>query len=53
MPDPSGSPVAAYDAAGSMLKRLDYSAFGEVMEDTNPQLNLHIGYQVGNTTSLW
>jgi len=48
MCDHSGSPVAAYDSTGKLLKRISYTLFGEVIEDTNPDLNLFIGYQVGN-----
>lgn len=45
--DHLGSPRVVADAGGTVVKIVDYSAFGEVLGDSNPALELHIGFAGG------
>ena len=45
--DQLGSPVAAFAAQGETVKEVSYSPFGEVVGDTNPALELHVGFSGG------
>ncbi|MDZ7644677.1 MAG: PKD domain-containing protein [Woeseiaceae bacterium] len=45
--DQVGSPRVIFDAAGSILREIDYDPFGEVIVDTNPALELAIGFGGG------
>lgn len=46
MTDHSGSPVAMFDRSGGLVKRVDYTVFGQVTQDDNPALNVYLGFQV-------
>uniref|UniRef100_A0A8C6L8M9 Teneurin-4 n=1 Tax=Nothobranchius furzeri TaxID=105023 RepID=A0A8C6L8M9_NOTFU len=45
--DNIGTPLAVFSGSGLMIKQILYTAFGEVYLDTNPSLQLIIGYQGG------
>jgi RHS repeat-associated protein len=45
--DQAGSPRVVTDANGVLVKQVDYSAYGEVLSDTNPAFVLPIGYGSG------
>jgi len=47
MTDHSGSPVAMFDRSGGLVKRVDYTVFGQVTQDDNPALNVYLGFQGG------
>ncbi len=53
--DPRGSPIAVFDEAGTLLRAIEYSAFGEVISDSNPGLEVFLGFAGGiddRTTGL-
>uniref|UniRef100_A0A7N6AFK7 Teneurin-4 n=1 Tax=Anabas testudineus TaxID=64144 RepID=A0A7N6AFK7_ANATE len=45
--DNIGTPLAVFSGSGLMIKQILHTAFGEVYLDTNPALQLIIGYQGG------
>lgn len=45
--DPAGTVRAVFDAAGTCVKRIDYDAFGNVIADTNPALDVPLGFAGG------
>jgi RHS repeat-associated protein len=45
--DQVGSPRVVTDASGAVVKKVDYSAFGEVLSDSAPAFELPIGYANG------
>ena len=45
--DVNGSPVLVYRPNGSVIKQITYSPFGRVIQDTNPSMQLPIGYKGG------
>uniref|UniRef100_A0A6I8PGC2 Teneurin transmembrane protein 4 n=1 Tax=Ornithorhynchus anatinus TaxID=9258 RepID=A0A6I8PGC2_ORNAN len=45
--DDVGTPLAVFSGAGLVVKRLHYTAFGEVYGDTNPDFQLAVGYRGG------
>ena len=45
--DQVGSPVLVFRQDGSVLKELEYSAFGRVMLDGNPSLSIPVGFHGG------
>ena len=45
--DQVGSPVLAFRPDGSVLKEIEYSAFGRVMLDGNPALDIPVGFHGG------
>uniref|UniRef100_A0AAQ4S417 Teneurin-4 n=1 Tax=Gasterosteus aculeatus aculeatus TaxID=481459 RepID=A0AAQ4S417_GASAC len=45
--DNIGTPLAVFSGSGLMIKQILHTAFGEVYLDTNPSLQLIIGYQGG------
>jgi RHS repeat-associated protein len=45
--DQVGSPRVVTDAAGNVVKKVDYSAFGEVLSDSAPSFEIPLGYAVG------
>uniref|UniRef100_A0A8D0CJV7 Teneurin-4 n=1 Tax=Scleropages formosus TaxID=113540 RepID=A0A8D0CJV7_SCLFO len=45
--DNTGTPLAVFSGAGQMIKQILHTAYGEVYMDTNPSLQLIIGYQGG------
>ncbi len=45
--DHIGSPRVVANATGTVVKVIDYSAFGEVLSDSNSSLELHIGFAGG------
>ncbi|MEX0708276.1 MAG: PKD domain-containing protein [Woeseia sp.] len=45
--DQVGSPRVIFDASGSILREIDYDPFGEVILDTNPSLEMAIGFGGG------
>jgi len=47
--DHLGSPRAVTDAAGAIVKKLDYDSFGNVISDSNPGLSIPFGFAGG----LW
>jgi len=51
--DPVGSPRVVIDAAsGAIVKTIEYSAFGEVLTDSDPAFRLPVGYAGGLSDSL-
>lgn len=47
--DHLGSPRLVVDAAGSVVKQIDYDSFGQVILDTNPGFDLPFGFAGGHT----
>ena len=47
--DQIGSLRYVFDEAGSVAKAITYDAFGNVLSDSNPGLNLQIGFAGGHT----
>jgi RHS repeat-associated protein len=45
--DQVGSPRVVTDASGAVVKKVDYSAYGEVLSDSAPAFELPIGYANG------
>ena len=45
--DQVGSPRAVFDAAGSVVERITYDAFGSILADTNSAFGLAIGFAGG------
>ena len=45
--DFDGSPVLVYRPDGSVIKEIAYSPFGRVIKDTNPNMELPLGYRGG------
>jgi RHS repeat-associated protein len=45
--DQVGSLRAAADAAGNVVKRIDYDSFGNIIEDTNPIFDIPFGFAGG------
>ena len=45
--DQVGSPVLVFRQDGSVLKELEYSAFGRIMLDGNPSLSIPVGFHGG------
>jgi RHS repeat-associated protein len=45
--DQVGSPRVVTDAAGNVVKKVDYSAFGETLSDSAPSFELPLGYAGG------
>ena len=45
--DQLGSPVLLFKANGNVVKHIKYGPFGEVMEDSQPSMNIPIGYRGG------
>ena len=56
--DHLGSPVLVFRANGNVVKQVRYSAYGEVVADSQPSLRLPIGYRGGlasphSSSLLW
>ena len=45
--DHLGSPVALFDSAGNLAKEISRSPFGRVVADSNPGLDLPVGFAGG------
>jgi len=45
--DPTGTLHAVFDSAGTCIKRLDYDVYGNRIADTNPALDLPLGFAGG------
>jgi len=45
--DPLGSPRLVIDAAGNVVKRLDYDSYGNLLLDSNPAFDLPFGFAGG------
>ena len=45
--DQMGSPVLLFKADGSVVKRIRYTPFGEVFEDSQPSMKIPIGFHGG------
>jgi RHS repeat-associated protein len=45
--DQVGSLKTVSDAAGNIIKRVDYDSFGSIINDTNPSLRVSIGFAGG------
>ncbi|XP_067944760.1 teneurin-m-like [Watersipora subatra] len=45
--DNSGTPIAVYSSDLDLQKSVHYTVFGEVVTDTNPSLQLFLGFQGG------
>ncbi|XP_063776752.1 teneurin-3 isoform X12 [Pseudophryne corroboree] len=45
--DNNGTPLAVFSSNGLMLKHVQYTAFGEIYFDSNPDFQLVIGYHGG------
>ncbi|XP_075053488.1 teneurin-3 isoform X12 [Mixophyes fleayi] len=45
--DNNGTPLAVFSSNGLMLKHIQYTAFGEIYFDSNPDFQLVIGYHGG------
>jgi RHS repeat-associated protein len=45
--DPLGSPRLVVDNTGAVVKHVDYDAFGNVLNDTNPDFDLPFGFAGG------
>ncbi|KAM9329352.1 teneurin-3 isoform 8-T8 [Gastrophryne carolinensis] len=45
--DTNGTPLAVFSSNGLMLKHIQYTAFGEIYFDSNPDLQLVIGFHGG------
>ena len=46
MTDHSGSPVAVFDRSGGLVKRIDYTVYGQITTDSAPDLNVYLAFQV-------
>ena len=45
--DHLGSPVLLFKSSGSVVKRIRYTPYGEVFDDTQPNMNIPIGFRGG------
>ena len=45
--DHLGSPVAVFDSSGNLAKEISRSPFGRVVADSNPGLDLPVGFAGG------
>lgn len=45
--DQLGSPLAVFAAQGELVKEVSYSPFGELIADTNPSLEIPLGFAGG------
>ncbi|KAJ8281485.1 hypothetical protein COCON_G00040040, partial [Conger conger] len=45
--DNTGTPLAAFSSNGQMIKQLQYTAYGEVFHDSNPDFQLVLGFHGG------
>lgn len=45
--DNTGTPLAVFGSDGALLKQIHYTAYGEVYSDTNPDLQLVLGFHGG------
>uniref|UniRef100_A0A6Q2YW04 Teneurin-2 n=1 Tax=Esox lucius TaxID=8010 RepID=A0A6Q2YW04_ESOLU len=45
--DNTGTPLAVFSSNGQMVKQLQYTAYGEVYHDSNPDFNMVVGFHGG------
>ncbi|XP_016101314.1 teneurin-2-like [Sinocyclocheilus grahami] len=45
--DNTGTPLAVFSSNGQMIKQVQYTAYGEVYHDSNPEFQLVIGFHGG------
>ncbi|KAI5624951.1 teneurin-3 isoform X2, partial [Silurus asotus] len=45
--DNTGTPLAVFGSDGALLKQIHYTAFGEVYSDSNPDLQIVLGFHGG------
>jgi RHS repeat-associated protein len=45
--DPTGSLRLVADEAGNVIKRIDYDAYGNIIADSNPDVNVWLGFAAG------
>uniref|UniRef100_A0A8B9KB38 Si:dkey-237h12.3 n=1 Tax=Astyanax mexicanus TaxID=7994 RepID=A0A8B9KB38_ASTMX len=45
--DNTGTPLSVFGSDGALLKQVHYTAYGEIYSDTNPDLQLVLGFQGG------
>ncbi|KAL7886277.1 hypothetical protein AOLI_G00065720 [Acnodon oligacanthus] len=45
--DNTGTPVAVFGSDGALLKQVHYTAYGEIYSDSNPDLQLVLGFHGG------
>ncbi|XP_051790160.1 teneurin-2 isoform X2 [Erpetoichthys calabaricus] len=45
--DNTGTPLAVFSSNGLMIKQLQYTAYGEIYQDSNPDFQLVIGFHGG------
>uniref|UniRef100_A0AAZ3S2E3 Teneurin-2 n=1 Tax=Oncorhynchus tshawytscha TaxID=74940 RepID=A0AAZ3S2E3_ONCTS len=45
--DNTGTPLAVFSSNGQMVKQLQYTAYGEVYHDSNPDFNMAVGFHGG------
>ncbi|CAG08395.1 unnamed protein product, partial [Tetraodon nigroviridis] len=50
--DNTGTPLAVFSSNGQMIKQVQYTAYGEVYLDSNPEFQLVIGFHGGLYDSL-
>uniref|UniRef100_A0A672SF03 Teneurin transmembrane protein 2 n=1 Tax=Sinocyclocheilus grahami TaxID=75366 RepID=A0A672SF03_SINGR len=50
--DNTGTPLAVFSSNGQMIKQVQYTAYGEVYHDSNPEFQLVIGFHGGLYDSL-
>uniref|UniRef100_A0A3B3RS81 Teneurin-2 n=1 Tax=Paramormyrops kingsleyae TaxID=1676925 RepID=A0A3B3RS81_9TELE len=45
--DNTGTPLAVFSSNGQMIKQLQYTAYGEIYHDSNPEFQLVVGFHGG------
>lgn len=45
--DNTGTPLAVFSSNGQMVKQLQYTAYGEIYHDSNPDIQLALGFHGG------
>uniref|UniRef100_A0A3B3R151 Teneurin-2 n=1 Tax=Paramormyrops kingsleyae TaxID=1676925 RepID=A0A3B3R151_9TELE len=45
--DNTGTPLAVFSSNGQMVKQLQYTAYGEIYHDSNPEFQLVVGFHGG------
>uniref|UniRef100_A0AAR2LTC1 Teneurin-2 n=1 Tax=Pygocentrus nattereri TaxID=42514 RepID=A0AAR2LTC1_PYGNA len=50
--DNTGTPLAVFSSNGQMIKQVQYTAYGEVYHDSNPEFQLVVGFHGGLYDSL-
>ncbi|XP_067852200.1 teneurin-2 [Heptranchias perlo] len=50
--DNTGTPLAVFSSRGLMIKQLQYTAYGEIYHDSNPDFQLVVGFHGGLYDSL-